>query len=80
MSEWPEHSAELGRKSMERLTAAVDRYQKNAIGLTTLSETIKLYLTADILSDVTQGLIDNETWNTIYAVRQEMAQIIKAIK
>ncbi|MCK1543346.1 hypothetical protein IVB12_15630 [Bradyrhizobium sp. 179] len=69
---WPDHSAELGRKAMERIAADVQRYEDGEI---TESE---LWDTADVLSEVCQGLIDNETWNTIYAVRQEMAKKLKA--
>jgi hypothetical protein len=75
MSEsWPDHSAELGRKAMERISASVDRYQANP----TPAEARLLWHVADVLSEVTQGLIDSETWNTVYAVRQEMDKIRKA--
>lgn len=72
MSEsWPDHSAELGRKAMERIGRVVDAYQTGDIAAQ------QLWLEADVLSEVTQGLIDKETWNTIYAVRQEATEQIR---
>jgi predicted AAA+ superfamily ATPase len=72
--EWPTLGEELGRKAMERIASSVDRYQANP----TPAEARLLWHVADILSEVTQGLIPNETWNIIYAVRQEMDKIRKA--
>lgn len=68
--EWPSHAQELGRKAMERIAADAQRYEDGEI---TADE---LQLTADVLSEVCQGLIDNETWKTVYAVRLEMDRII----
>ena len=59
---------------MNRIAVSVDRYQTNP----TPAEARLLWHVADVLAEVTQGLIDNETWNTIYAVRQEMDKIRKA--
>jgi hypothetical protein len=67
---WPELGEELARKAMERISNDVGRYQDGEL------QAGRVYITADVLADVTQGLIDNETWQTIYAVRQEMAKII----
>jgi hypothetical protein len=71
---WPDHSAELARKAMERIASDVQQYQDGEINA------FRVLLAADVLSEVTQGLIDNETWNTIYAVRGEMAKIIQAAR
>ena len=70
---WPDHSAELGRKAMERIANDVQRYQDGEI-----TES-RLWITADVLSEVTQGLIDSETWNAIYAVRQEMTKVLAKV-
>lgn len=69
---WPDHSQELARKAMERIAADVDRYQDGKI------TPVQLGRTADVLSEVCQGLIDSETWNAIYAVRQEMIKVVKS--
>jgi hypothetical protein len=69
MSEsWPDHSEELARKAMERIAADAARFEDGELSAAAL------WLAADILSEVTQGLIPSETWNTIYAVRQEAAK------
>lgn len=70
MSEWPEHSAELARKSLDHLT---DQAYRNASG--TLSDAA-LWLVADSIATVTQGLIDKESWETIYEVRESLGQKI----
>jgi hypothetical protein len=72
--EWPALGEELARKAMERINADLVSYQDGEINA------FRVLLTADVLADVTQGLIDNETWNTIYAVRGEMTKIIQASK
>jgi hypothetical protein len=69
--EWPTLGEELARKAMGRITTDLIRYQAGELSAA------RVLLTADILSDVTQGLIDNETWNTIYAVRGEMTKVIQ---
>jgi hypothetical protein len=75
MSEsWPDHSKELARKAMERIYSDLYRYQQGSLSASAV------WMTADALSEVTQGLIDSETWNVIYAVRGEMEKIIKAAK
>jgi hypothetical protein len=66
MSEWPEHSAELARKSLDRLHADVLRFHENKITSGTL------YTVVDTLSEVTQGLIPSEDWNVIDRVRREL--------
>jgi hypothetical protein len=70
---WPELGEELGRKAMERVYSDLHRYQAGSLSAAAV------WMTADVLADVTQGLIDNETWQTIYAVRGEMEKIIKGI-
>jgi hypothetical protein len=71
MAEWPELGEELARKAMERISNDLHRYQDGEITAS------RLWITADSLSEVTQGLIDNETWNAIYAVRGEMTKALK---
>lgn len=71
MSDWPEHGEELARKAIERIAADTQRFQDGTLSAKAL------WLVADILADVTQGLIDQESWNTIYAVRTEMTKQLK---
>lgn len=71
MSEWPEHSAELARKAFACLE---DKARLNQAG--ELSDQ-QLLLAADVLSEVTQGLIPDEDWKTIDQVRQELKEALK---
>lgn len=71
---WPDHSAELARKAAERINEEVVKFQDGKI------DARRLALVADVLSDVTQGLIPNDTWNVIYAVRGEAAKELKKAK
>lgn len=63
---WPELGEELARKSLELLESRVSAFDRKRI---TRRE---LWLVADALSDVTQGLVPKEAWEAIYAVRQSL--------
>jgi hypothetical protein len=64
MSEsWPDMSSELTRKAMECALKHV-HVQQNGGSL------IGLALVLDVLTDITQGLIDNTEWQILYDLRQ----------
>ena len=65
MSDWPEHSEELARKSLETLQRAVHR---NMVEHTLTDE--ELRLVADTLVDTVIGLVPMEVTNVIYDVRK----------
>lgn len=66
MAEWPELGAELARKSLDHF---LDQARKNAEGI--LSD-VALYLVADTIITITQGLMPAEDWQVIYAAREDL--------
>jgi hypothetical protein len=66
MSEWATHSAELARKSLDRLNDGLEQVGSGQMTPGTL------YTVVDTLSEVTQGLIASEDWTVIDLVRREL--------
>lgn len=65
MSEWADHSHELSRKALEKLSDAVSLYELGNISAR------ELWLVCDALYDVVSGLVNwDDCANVIYAVRQ----------
>jgi hypothetical protein len=69
--DWPEHSAELGRKGMKALA---DYMQKHVDGRITTRE---LYIVTSVLWDTMSGLAPEADLRLIEAVNEEIRQSAK---
>lgn len=68
MTEWASHRDELTRKALDHLN---DQALKNAEGK--LSDAA-LWLVADTIITITQGLTVREDWDFMYSVREELGK------
>lgn len=66
MTDWPEHSEELARKSLETLHRAMYERTEGNIG------DGELWIVINTLCDTIQGLVPQEVFDTIYGVRKEL--------
>jgi hypothetical protein len=71
VSDWPEHSSELTRKTTEAVLKYADLHNSGK-----LSEK-SFWLVLDALTDVTHGLIPSEDWQPIYDLRQDLRKRIR---
>jgi hypothetical protein len=67
---WPDMSTELTRKAMECALKHVD-HAENGGSLGGLA------LVLDVLTDITQGLIENDQWQILYDLRQNTIKEIR---
>ncbi len=74
MSEWATQGQELARKSLERLTDALLKHEEGSM------TTDRLYLEADVLSEITQGLIPYTDWEVIDTVRRDCRRELRKQK
>jgi hypothetical protein len=71
MSDWPDHSSELARKSLDHLKDQVFRNSEGRLS------NAALWLVADTIAAVTQGLIPMDAWELIYEVRENLKDNLK---
>jgi hypothetical protein len=71
LSDWPEHSAELARKSLDHFNDQVFAHSQGKLS------DAALWLVADTIITVTQGLMPKEEWELIYAVREDIKAKLK---
>lgn len=65
--DWPEHGEELARKALSVFEKGVHAYL-----VEDQMSRREMRVLVDTLCDVTQGLIPEDAWNTIYQARKEM--------
>ena len=66
MSDWPEHAEELARKGLEHVESRVKAFERGQINKR------ELWLIAEALHSVMQGLATQEATDVVYSVRQSI--------
>jgi hypothetical protein len=66
MSDWPEHSEELARKSLETLERAIYERTEGQIS------DEELLIVAQTLTATVQGLVPQNVFDTIYAFEKDL--------
>jgi hypothetical protein len=65
-SDWPEFGEELGRKSLEHVRRYLKKWELGKIS------TGKVIIVMDTILETSQGLMNEETWDTLNEIYEEL--------